>query len=322
MRTELNVIDNPGASRRSARPFLKWAGGKQRFLQQYASRLPRIQGRYIEPFLGGGSVFFHYNRIEERPFLSRLGDMNRALIRTYEAVRDDPDAVHAQLTALQAGYDAAHDKAAYYYDVRADFVGRQPRPDPGRFIFINRTCWNGLWRVNAKGQFNVPYGAPKSGTVIPSLLELRSAASALQASSLRITSWENLLPFAERGDFVFLDPPYLSDLVTMHDKYNARQFGRSDHERLADEVAHLAKRGVDFVLTNSGGPDSVELYRSRGLDVVTLRIPRAINSRTGERGAVEEIVVTARETSLGARTSSGVLELILFSEADLWNDQE
>jgi DNA adenine methylase len=284
------------ARARQARPFLKWAGGKQRFLQMHHRMLPGFGGKYLEPFLGGASVFFHMVRTQERPFVARMGDMNKHLIRCYTEVRDDPIGVANRLEILQAGYNAANDRSQFYYDVRSAFANAHPKTDAAKFIFLNRTCWNGLWRVNSNGHFNVPYGAPRRELALPTVDELINAATALQGTFLRCTSWENTVAFAEPGDFVFLDPPYFSETLlgrdNYSDKYLQKVFGLRDHTRLAQRMRDLADRNVDFLLTNSAEREIVQLYRSLGLCVNMIEMPRAINSRADQRKGAREIVVT------------------------------
>lgn len=274
-----------------AKPFLRWAGGKQLFTMRYSGLLPAFPGKYLEPFLGSGAVFFHIMRTQLRPPMARLGDTNRQLISSFQAVRDEPEAVYERLEILQAGYSAARDKAQFYYDVRDRHNAIFPKADPAAFILLNRTCWNGLYRVNREGRFNVPYGAPKSDTVIPTRAELLSASAALAQAHLRVTSWENTLAFAEGGDFVFLDPPYYSDVLREDAKYSRQQFTLRKHEQLAKACIDLAARGIDFILTNSGEPEMIELYRSHGLQLESIEMPRPINSKTDKRSAVPEILV-------------------------------
>jgi DNA adenine methylase len=278
-----------------ARPFLKWAGGKQVFLTRWADAFPAFPGRYIEPFLGSGSVFFAVMRQKTHPCPSRLGDVNKPLIQTFLAVRDDPDTVYDRLASLQGGYTAATDKATFYYDIRDAYNAQHPRTDPAKFIFLNRTCWNGLYRVNQDGKFNVPFGAPKNPIVIPSRDELLNASAALVYAELRATHWMNTIAFAEAGDFVFLDPPYYSDLLEaprMQPKYTSRFFSLRDHYSLADALRTLADRGVHFLLTNSADHEMERLYSSHGFSVQRVTLPRTINSVTDKRTGGREIIVT------------------------------
>jgi DNA adenine methylase len=291
---------------RSARPFIRWAGGKQYFLFQFAERIPAFPGAYIEPFLGSGSVFFKMMSARPRLVESRLGDTNKQLIQCFIAVRDEPEKVHQRLELLQHGYAAATEKPEFYYEQRDIYNALLPKPDPALFIFLNRTCWNALYRVNLEGRFNVPYGAPKSDVVIPSLDELRNASAALQQASLRVTTWQNTIAFARPGDFVFLDPPYYSELIIEErekrrtGKYHRRGFGLRDHHALARALADLGRRGIDFMLTNSAEPEMVDLYRSRDLQVQVIHMPRAINSKGDRRTPVAELLVTPSGAHYGA----------------------
>jgi len=275
-----------------ARPFLKWAGGKQPFLRRFGDRIPAFRGQYIEPFLGSGAVLFHVMRLQSRPCPARVGDTNQQLIKTFIAVRDEPEVVYQRLEALQAGYGAATDKARFYYEMRNTYNAMLPRVDAATFIFLNRTCWNGLYRLNQVSKFNVPFGAPKNERVIPIEDDLLNASAALTQVQLRATTWENTVAFAEPGDFVFLDPPYYSDVLRDDLKYQTRPFDLRQHRRLARTLVQLAERGIQFMLTNSGEEEMVELYQSHGLRLDRVQVPRPINSKTDQRSPVPEVIIT------------------------------
>lgn len=291
-----------------ARPFLRWAGGKQRWLSSNAPLLPRFNGQYFEPFLGGGSVFFHLVRSEVRPFQAWLGDQNLQLVRAYSDIRNSVDEVIDDVRVIQAAYSAARDKRRFYEDARESFNDGLPKSNTAKFIFLNATCWNGLWRTNSSGRFNVPFGAPKTDQVMPSEPELRNASAALQHARIRASSWESLLASAGEGDFLFLDPPYYSDsLQKTSPKYGADSFGYAAHKKLADTLLLLQRRGATFVLTNSGEPEMVALYRGLGLSVREVLVPRAINSKTDERQPVGEVIVSNALKSDVRSSSPGVL---------------
>jgi DNA adenine methylase len=278
-----------------AKPFLKWAGGKRLFLARYGDMVPVPTGRFVEPFIGSGAVFFHVSRRAGRPLAARLGDYNGALIECYLQVQEDPDIVWDTLQSLVAGFRASRDKKAYYERTRRTYNSLLPRVDAGYFVFLNRTCWNGLYRVNKRGEFNVPMGktAEKKSLHFPSRDDLLNAGVALSEARIRATTWEHLLALVEDDDFVFLDPPYYSDAVRRDDsKYSVKPFTFEDHEKLADHAARLAARGIGFLLTNSAEPEMVRLYESRGLRASLVDVPRAINSDLSGRGAVRELLVT------------------------------
>lgn len=240
-------------------------------------------------------MFFYLCRTLPMPPRARLGDTNRQLIETFLAVRDSVDEVNAGLAELQRAYDAADDKRAFYYELRDRYNARKGHVDAALFIFLNRTCWNGLYRVNREGDFNVPYGAPKTSHVIPRAEDLINASSALAQAELRATSWQNTVAYAQPGDFVFLDPPYYSDVVgeDTRTKYGVRPFGLREHQELARALVELHQRGVNFLLTNSGEPEMAELYSGYGLTVHLVQVPRPINSRAERRGdPVPELIVT------------------------------
>jgi DNA adenine methylase len=274
-----------------AKPFLRWAGGKQYFLFKFADRLPHFEGTYFEPFLGSGAVYFHLKRRDTRPRPARLGDRNRELIRTFLAVRDEPETVHSELAELQNRYEFAPDRAALYYELRDHFNSKAAHRTAALFIFLNRTCWNGLYRTNRDGAFNVPYGAPKTLLVIPTLEELLNASAALVQAEIRATGWQYTVGQAQPGDFVFFDPPYYSDVVREDSKYGRRQFGLREHERLAQTLQTLSRRGIAFILTNSAEPEMVELYGDYGLHVEVVAVQRSINSKTDQRVPAPEIIV-------------------------------
>jgi DNA adenine methylase len=277
----------------AAKPFLRWAGGKFLFVAKFGNLIPPFEGRYVEPFLGSGAMFFHVQRRLGRPVESVLGDLNAQLIRMYMEVKERPEEVAHELEEIQRQFLHAEDRSTFYYDIRHRYNEALPAPSAADFIFINRTCWNGLYRVNRKGRYNVPYGRPKTDNVVPGVEELLNASAALMRARLRATSWENSLPQARPGDFIFLDPPYFSDVSKEHVKYRTRLFNLNEHERLAARLETLARRGIDFLLTNSGEQEMIDLYRDHGLTVNAFRMPRNISSKPQERGNhVPEILVS------------------------------
>lgn len=279
---------------RVSRPFLKWAGGKQPFIAKYADRFPQLNGRYIEPFMGSASVFFFLKRIERRPFLATLSDTNLQLVRTFIQVRDDPQQVLERLDHLKHGYSEASDKVKYYSYVREQYNNSLPKVDAATFIFLNRTCWNGLYRVNRAGRFNVPHGSTKTTIMFPSEADVLNAAASLAHAEIRAMTWQNTIAAAEPGDFIFADPPYYSDCAVSDTKYSREQFSSNSHRELARRLAACAERGVDFLLTNSGESEMVELYRNLGLDIEEVTVPRFISSKTDRRVPTLELIVRPR----------------------------
>jgi len=269
---------------REAAPFVKWAGGKGRLLSQLRPLLPSgvERMRHVEPFVGGGALFF-----ARRPARALLTDINPALVATYNAIRDDVDAVIAALRGLADG----HSKASYY-QIRERYNEGRRAPVPKRaamFIYLNKTCFNGLHRVNRKGEFNVPVGSYKNPRILNEDA-LRVASQALAGAQLRCSPFDALLENAKPGDFIYFDPPYepVSDTASFT-SYARDGFSRQDQTRLRDVYQALDRRGCKLMLSNSDVPFIRELYRNFSVD--TVAAPRAINCDAKKRGKVSEVVV-------------------------------
>ena len=262
------------------RPFLRWAGSKQRLLPQLVPLLPPYYANYFEPFLGSASLFFVL-----RPPKAVLGDSSKELIETYKAVRDGSEYVRRYLTPLNP-----EDKPMYYRIRSARAAGRFKRA--AEFIYLNRSGWNGLYRVNSRGEFNVPYGAPKtSNLVAPGLLD--SCSHYLQESSgvvLLTDDFEATLSGCGAGDLVFLDPPY----VTGHNNngfvdYNQRLFSWEDQVRLARVAQALSSRGCHVLVTNAYHDAVIALYPS--FDVTPLDRSSTLAGTPSRRRQVREVVL-------------------------------
>lgn len=260
------------------RPFLKWAGGKGQLLEQYGPLFPRRFGRYHEPFVGGGAVFFHLH-----PARATLSDDNSDLIDCLTAVRNDLPAV---ITALgQHRYEKE-----YYYAVRAQDPAELPLVErAARMIYLNRTCFNGLYRVNSKGGFNVPFGRYANPTICDAP-NLRACARALKRARIERAPFPAVLDRARRGDFVYFDPPYHPLSKTAYfTAYAKGGFREADQRELARVYAELDRRGVLVMLSNSNAPLVRELYK--GFRIVQVQATRSINSKGARRGAITELVV-------------------------------
>lgn len=238
--------------------------------------------RHVEPFVGGGALFF-----SRRPKRALLTDVNPALIGTYTAIRED---VHAVIESLR-GLAARHSKESYYR-VRERY-NRSPRISTAKraamFIYLNKTCFNGLHRVNRKGEFNVPVGSYKNPRILNEEV-LRAASDALRGAKLRCASFETLLENAKPGDFVYFDPPYEPvSQTSSFTSYAQNGFGQDDQTRLRDVYKALDRRGCKLMLSNSDVPFIRKLYRDFHVD--TVAAPRAINCNANKRGRVSEVVV-------------------------------
>lgn len=274
-----------------ARPFLKWAGGKAKLAPEILAAAPPAIGRYIEPFAGAGAVFFAL--AEARPGTpSILNDANGERIETFVALRDSKDALVDALARLSASYQASDPDArrALYYEMRSN-PGDTPVGRASRFIFLNKTCYNGLFRVNSGGGFNVPHGRYKKPRILDEEL-LESCSAALQRTDLRSEDFAAVCAAARPGDFVYLDPPYHPLTATASfTGYTRADFGRADQLRLRDTFEELSRRGIAAMLSNSEHEFTVSLYGGLGCRLKTVAMSRAINSKGSARSPIPELLI-------------------------------
>ena len=272
-----------------AKPFLKWAGGKTALLPELLQAAPEQIETYYEPFLGGGALFFAL-QAEGRFKRAVLSDSNRELINAYTQVRDNVDGLIRALSVHQRKYREAEDRAEYYYTIR----NKKLTCDLGgaaNLIFMNKTGYNGLYRVNSKGEFNVPHGRYRNPTICDEA-NLRAVSGALQGVELRVADFADAPRFANRGDFVYFDPPYVPLSETAYfTSYTAKEFGSEEQGRLATTAANLAKRGSQVALSNSGHPDVMSLYSAEVFELHEVQVRRAINSVGNRRGPVREYLI-------------------------------
>lgn len=271
------------------RPILKWAGGKTRLVPAILGKLPSQIGTYYEPFVGGAAVFFAL-AAEKRFKRAVLSDKNRELIDVYKGVKADVDGV---ITLLR-DYTRRHDEDTYYATRELSPESLDLAERAARLIYLNKTGYNGLYRVNRSGQFNVPFGRYTNPTICNEP-RLRAAAEALCARgvSIKVADFERTSEQAKPGDAVYFDPPYVPLTKTASfTGYHSESFGPLEHQRLADAFAALTQRKVAAVLSNSGGKETRRLYVSKGVEVESVLVSRPINSKSTARGAVTELIVS------------------------------
>ena len=260
-------------------PFLKWAGGKRWLCQRYPHLFPTSYSDYVEPFLGSGAVFFHLS-----PVRSRLNDSNSVLIDTYRSIRDSWPTVYRKLSQHSAGHGED-----YYYTQRSKIhTSRNDRA--AQFLYLNRSCWNGLYRVNRQGIFNVPKGT-KDKIILPDdNFELTSAR--LKSSRLYNSDFANVLSTAKFNDFAFIDPPYtVAHNVNGFIKYNENIFTWPDQIRLRDEIKRAVERGAKILLTNADHQSIRDLYDGIGKHFVLKRPTVISGSASGRRMTTELAIV-------------------------------
>ena len=265
-------------------PIVKWAGGKSKLLEELTKRRPTRFRRYFEPFAGGAAMFFRM-----APKRAVLGDTNSDLINMYECVAWNVEGVMRRLSLHRRSHSEE-----YYYATREKWNdSTRKQSDVWRaaaFIYLNKTCYNGLWRVNRKGKFNVPIGRYTEPRIYQPKA-MRAASLVLQTADLRVGTYAETMEDAGRNDFVYLDPPYVPLSGTANfTSYTAEDFGPDDQEQLATTANLLDKRGCYFMLSNHDTPVVRKLYK--GFNIDTVRCSRAINSNANKRGSVREVIIT------------------------------
>lgn len=231
-----------------AKPFVTWAGGKTKLLDHLLPLFPEKIPIYYEPFIGGGAVFFALHEGIDHAILT---DINPELITAYQVVRDDPESLILELSLLQAAFHRQGEE--YYYEIRDKAPGL-PLHIAARFMFLNRTCFNGLWRVNKSGKFNLPFGKKPRDTKICHPDTILAASEALQKASFKVLPYGDVDPVP--GSFMFIDPPYLGT----HDSYTIEGFNQDDHYWLHFTVQAWNNRDVQMVVTQGDHPYIRELY--------------------------------------------------------------
>lgn len=257
-------------------PPLKWAGGKRWFAQNHQSLLPKSYIRYIEPFLGSGALYF-----SEKPELARLSDLNEELINFYVILRDSPLPLRKLLLAHQRNHSSEH-----YYRVRSSRP-RTPLGRAARTLYLNRTCWNGLYRVNLQGIFNVPKGTKER--VLLDTDDFLALSKLLKTAELICQDFEESINSAQAGDFIFVDPPY----TVAHNnngfiKYNQHLFRWEDQIRLRDSLLRAVRRGAQVLITNAAHASVEELYR--GFEIMHIERAGVIAGASASRGKFTEMV--------------------------------
>lgn len=277
--------------RAKARPFIKWAGGKSRVAVRIKSFFPKDFNAYYEPFLGSAALYFAVS-----PRTGRLNDSNRALIDTYKVVRDNVEELIVELKIIQSEYYSLASidlKKEYYLARRVEFNVVHTRLSTRKsalFIFLNKTGFNGMYRENKSGQYNIPFGK-HDHPLICDEANLRAVSSDLQDIDLTSTSYEDAIRDAKSGDLVYLDPPYypLTD-TSKFTEYQAGGFTIPDQIKLRDIFRELDEKGCYVVMSNSALDKVYTLYE--GYNIAHIQVARAINSKTNKRGKIDEVIIT------------------------------
>lgn len=272
-----------------AKPFLKWAGGKSRVVKQILELFPENFNSYYEPFLGSAAMYFAVS-----PQHGRLNDSNTALIATYITLRDHPHKLISELESLQSEYyslPSIEAKKDYYLRRRHEFnsTNRKSVRKSALFIFLNKTGFNGMYRENSKGEYNIPFGRHEK-PLICDKDNLLIVSVDLQDIDLTSTSYENAFKDAKKGDLIYLDPPYYPLSKTSNfTEYQAGGFGIKDQIKLRDVFNELSQKGCYVIMSNSACTEIRELYFH--YNISEIQVARAINSKAGKRGKIKEYVI-------------------------------
>jgi len=273
----------------SPKPFVKWAGGKRQLIPEIEKHLPEKFSSYFEPFLGGGALLFHLLS-ENKNLKGYVSDLNSDLILAYVTIRDNLDGLLKSLQKHSNNYFS--DSKSYYYSVRESNPKSQIEK-VSRLLFMNRTCFNGLYRVNSKGKFNVPLGRYSNPNIVQEE-NLRSVNQFLNHNKIIIKcqDFSSTVEKVKKGDFVYFDPPYQPVSKTANfTSYTNGNFGLNDLKRLSKVSNQLAKKGVNVLLSNSSSKQVRELFSSKDWKIFEIEANRAINSDSNKRTGHSEFLI-------------------------------
>lgn len=272
-------------------PFVKWAGGKTQLLPELDALIPSLFDRYFEPFLGGGAFFFYLVSEKQLRFTAYLSDINDELITAYKVVKNDVEKLVEPLRIHERQYKTNPNE--YYYKLRAEIRAFDDVERAARFITLNKTCYNGLYRVNKNGLFNVPIGRYKK-PLICDAENLRNVSLALRHSKahLLVGRYGEILEEAQTDDFIYLDPPYRPTSSTARfTSYTDAGFDDSDQQELYQVFRKLDRKGCKVLLSNSDSPFIQELYAEYRDNITEVNALRAINCKGSKRTGHKELLI-------------------------------
>ncbi|EGP94362.1 DNA adenine methylase [Nitrosarchaeum koreense] len=271
------------------KPFVKWAGGKRQLIPILHQNLPGAFGTYYEPFLGGGALLFHILTDKNGQKCS-ISDLNSDLVLAYTTIRDRIDALISSLKSHEKNYQK--DSKSYYYSVR-ESNPRNEVEKTSRLIFLNRTCFNGLYRVNSKGKFNVPLGKYTNPNIVNEE-NIRAVSSILQTNriSIKCRDFESVLRDAKKGDLVYFDPPYQPVSSTANfTSYTTKDFTYDDLTRLAELCLKLDSKECHVLLSNSDSKEVSDIFAKKPWKITRIEVNRSINSNSKKRTGHFELLI-------------------------------
>jgi len=294
------------SSKNEAKPFVKWAGGKRGIIETLEAKgfIPNKFNRYFEPMVGAGAVFFHIAE-KYKPKKCIISDINSDLINTYKSIKKDVNELIKELSKIKEGFYNSKDRKEFYYKKRDEFNKLKKDKQnhliyqAALFLFLNKNCFNGLYRVNKKDEFNVPIGSYKNPKIYDEE-NLRRISKLLQNTTILNLDFEESVKDARKGDFVYFDPPYVplsktSDFTS----YTKMDFGLEDQTRLAKVVNKLSEKGCYVMESNSSSDEIKDIFKEyNNLNIYTIEAPRFISCKSDGRKPVEESVINNYEPEL------------------------
>ena len=278
----------------TAKPFIKWVGGKSKLIPELEKYFPKKFNRYFEPFVGGGALFFQIIQ-NYKVDSSSINDINKKLIIAYKQIQKNPKKLIALLKNIETEYKKLSlvDQKKYFYDIREKYNKKSldNNTTTAYLIFLNKTCFNGMYRENSKGEYNIPFGDQKNPTICDEE-NILAVSKSLKNTEITNLSFEQAVKKCKKGDFVYFDPPYYPVNATSNfTSYHKNTFGPGDQKKLRDIFTSLTKKGCFVLLSNSNTEFIKDLYKNYKEFFKYIYAARSINSKGNGRGKIKEIAV-------------------------------
>lgn len=278
----------------TAKPFIKWVGGKGKLVPELVARLPKQFGNYFEPFVGGGALFLSLKQ-SNKISSALINDINSKLISTYIQIQKNPNKLINLLKEIETEYKnlSYEEQKKYFYQIRRKYNDEvlDDIYTAAYLIFLNKTCFNGMYRENSKGQYNIPFGDQKNPTICDKE-NILNVCECLKDTKITNKSFEEAVSVCKKGDFVYFDPPYYPTNITSNfTSYHKNCFGPKEQEQLRDVFVKLAEKGCLVMLSNSNTSFIENLYK--GYHFSQIYAARSINSKGDKRGKVKELIITS-----------------------------
>ncbi|MDD3002491.1 MAG: DNA adenine methylase [Candidatus Shapirobacteria bacterium] len=276
-----------------AKPFIKWVGGKGKLVPELVKMFPKKFNNYFEPFIGGGALFYEVKQKYEIGF-SSINDINKKLIIAYKQIQQSPNKLIKLLKNIEIEYKnlSPEEQEKYFYMIRKKYneENLDSITTTSYLIFLNKTCFNGMYRENSKGQYNIPFGDQKNPTICDEK-NILNVSECLKNTEIMNSSFEESIKKCQKGDFIYFDPPYYPINVTSSfTSYHKNSFGPDEQKRLRDVFINLTKKGCFVMLSNSNADFIRELYKD--FNINEIYASRSINSNGNKRGKIKEVVIT------------------------------